>query len=48
MTSSGAKYTVDLIVAGIGVVPNSELAEQARAQVSAMASWSTIARTSDP
>jgi 3-phenylpropionate/trans-cinnamate dioxygenase ferredoxin reductase subunit len=48
VTSSGAEYTVDLIVAGIGVVPNSELAEQAGLECYNGIAVDECARTSDP
>ncbi|MBK8957144.1 MAG: FAD-dependent oxidoreductase [Proteobacteria bacterium] len=48
VTSSGAEYTVDLIVAGIGVVPNSELAEQAGLECRNGIVVDDCARTSDP
>ncbi|MBK6660450.1 MAG: FAD-dependent oxidoreductase [Proteobacteria bacterium] len=48
VTSGGAEYTVDLIVAGIGVVPNSELAEQAGLECRNGIVVDNCARTSDP
>lgn len=48
VTSTGAEYTVDLIVAGIGVVPNSELAEQAGLACRGGIVVDEYARTSDP
>ncbi|MCC6708015.1 MAG: FAD-dependent oxidoreductase [Gammaproteobacteria bacterium] len=48
VTSTGAEYTVDLIVAGIGVVPNSELAEAAGLACRNGIVVDDCARTSDP
>ncbi len=48
VTSSAAEYTVDLIVAGIGVVPNSELAEQAGLECRNGIVVDDCARTHDP
>lgn len=48
VTSIGAEYTVDLIVAGIGVVPNSELAEAAGLACRNGIVVDDCARTSDP
>ena len=48
ITSSGAEYAVDLVVAGIGVVPNSELAEQAGLECRNGIVVDDCARTSDP
>jgi 3-phenylpropionate/trans-cinnamate dioxygenase ferredoxin reductase subunit len=47
-TSDGVEHTVDLIVAGIGVVPNSELAEQAGLECRGGIVVDDCARTSDP
>jgi len=48
VTSSGAAYTADLVVAGIGVLPNSELAEQAGLACNNGIVVDDCARTSDP
>ena len=48
VTTTGADYTVDLLVVGIGVLPNSEVAEQAGLECRNGIVVDDCARTSDP
>ena len=48
VTDSGAQHTVDLLVVGIGVLPNSEVAEQAGLECRNGIVVDSCARTSDP
>lgn len=48
VSTTGTEYPADLIVVGIGVLPNSELAEQARLEIDNGIVVDACLRTSDP
>lgn len=48
LTTSAGKLEVDLVVVGIGLIPNISLAEEAGLQVDGAICTDTLARTSDP